>query len=995
MKKGRKVISPFSVVLLMGALALIGVFSLTRLDVQYLPDTAGTDISVSYSCNGASADWLEAEVTSRIEGVLVGLSGCTGIQSYSQDGSGNILLTFGKGTDMEAVRLEAVTQIRNLYPFLPKGMDFPVISNGSNKDKDRVAISYILKGSLPAGDMARYARHHLLTPLSSLESIDAVSISGAMPYRWVVSFNPDILSTTGISPSNLAAAIREAHADASVGMVHTHEGRLSARLIGNRSDSFGKIPVRSTNGEIWFLQDLATWRYEEPLPSSYFRVNGLNAIYLSISLAEGANLLTSIRKIKQRMDTLQATLPEGVSVSIAYDSSEYFRSELQRIFLRTGLCIIILLLFVFLISRSWRYLIVIMSTLTVNLLSSIAFYSLFSIPIHIYTLAGITVSLGIVIDTSIVMADHYKRKKDRKVFPALLSATVTTVGALLLTTLLPEEELVNLSDFIKVIVMNLSISLIVAYLFIPSLIDLIFPETEKRAMGFIKKRRLVKFSNHYRTCLAWCIRYRWLLVLIVTLSTIWPMWRLNKLFDWKYFHRQPQRQELYIQAGMQEGCTVAQLNGVVRQIESYLAGFDEIESFITRINSYDNATITVHFTPEVEKTAFPLRLKEQITTIAMANGGAMWDVSGIDENGFHIDFLETPRTNRIILTGYQYRDLVKYAEELKDYLNRNPRVSGSEIRSGGASHPPRTSLLVNYDFERMAIRNITPYLYHNQLSSQLWESHAGTILWNDEKTDVILRSSQEERYDRWNIHNSPLLIDSAQVVLRNVGHIKKEQAGLDIIRINQSYQLDVCFSFIGNEKQLLKTLRDAVDYMNQGVLPIGYKAQDFSGLLQITSPDRYYWLLGLILIFVGVVLSISFESFRLPFSVLIMIPVSYTGVFCAFGLLPFPFDQGGFAAMVLLGGIVVNAGIYITMAWLLSGGNGILCRKDRIRLYVKVFSYKITPILLTVISTVLGLIPFLLGPEDVFWFSFAVGTISGMLFSIPALLFLFPAFLLR
>ena len=132
-----------------------------------------------------------------------------------------------------------------------------------------------------------------------------------------------------------------------------------------------------------------------------------------------------------------------------------------------------------------------------------------------------------------------------------------------------------------------------------------------------------------------------------------------------------------------------------------------------------------------------------------------------------------------------------------------------------------------------------------------------------------------------------------------------------------------------------------------------------------------------------VMLSMTFESLRLPLAVIFMVPISFIGVFLAFGLSDLAFDQGGFAAFVMLCGIVVNAGIYIVLTYKEKG-------------YLKAFSLKITPITLTIISTVLGLIPFLTdGPQEVFWFDFAIGTISGMVFSVIAVILVLPVFVVR
>ena len=146
-------------------------------------------------------------------------------------------------------------------------------------------------------------------------------------------------------------------------------------------------------------------------------------------------------------------------------------------------------------------------------------------------------------------------------------------------------------------------------------------------------------------------------------------------------------------------------------------------------------------------------------------------------------------------------------------------------------------------------------------------------------------------------------------------------------------------------------------------------------------------------------LAMSFESMRYPLAVIFMIPVSFIGLFLVFGLSDFSFDQGGFAAFVMLCGVVVNAGIYLVSTWRSQMRRYMTHRADSVRLlyaYVRAWNHKINPIMLTILSTILGLLPFLAdGPDEVFWFDFAIGTIGGMVFSVIALIFVLPVSLLR
>ena len=993
---GHRIIPPFSAVLLMVALSVVGIVSLPRLKVQYAPSTQGRSLQVSYSLPDASPEIVEAEVTSRIEGVLSGIRSVTDVESNSWKGGGSVSLTFRRGTDLEAARFEMASAIRNVYSSLPKGLTYPSISRSGGSGRGQTALVYTLKGPMPSQEIERYARERLLSPLSALKDVDRVSLTGATPFHWVITFDAEKAYSAGISASEIATAFRNARSGALLGMTRTPDGLMAVRLDGDLSDDFGAIPVKNVGGHVVFLRDLATWQYKESEPQSYYRVNGLNTINLSVGLVEGANLLAAVDAIQARMASLQTVFPDEITASVSYDSSEYVRDELKRIYFRTGLCLLILLLFVFIVSRSWRYVLIVSATLAVNILTAIAIYAFAGLPIHIYTLAGITVSLGIVIDTSIVMIDHYRYWLDRRVFPSLVAATATTIGALLTVLLLPENERANLTDFIWVIVINLALSLAVAWLFIPSLMSFLPLRAFSGQKALQTRRRAVRFNHAYASYIDWGVRHRWILLLVAAAGFAWPAYRFSKIIDRSAFYRQPERKQLYIRAGMPEGCTVAQLNDVVKSMENYLAGFDGIETFTTQISSFDNAEIIVTFTPEAERTGFPLQLKGQVTGMAINFGGATWQVYGIDENGFNNNVLSSYKSNRISLTGYQYQDLVRYAEMVIERLSRNRRVSAPEIWSGRASSRPRTEFNLDYDFGRMMAAGIDPYAYYGVLASRLWESDAGSVVKDGILTDVVLRSSEADSYDLWHVLNAPVDVDSLKVTLSRMGSIEKHFTGRDIRRFNQSYQLDVCFDFIGSFELAKRTTEDAVNYMNNEVLPVGFKAESNLGGWFDNHKDRYFWLLGLILAVLVVMLSVTFESLRLPWPVLGMIPVSYIGLFLVFCFSTLSFDQGGFAALVMLSGIVVNAGIYLTTTWQRFGGPSAASGRESIRLYVKSFSHKIVPIFLTILSTVLGLLPFLSdGPEEVFWFDFAAGTIGGMIFSVLALVFFFPPMLVR
>lgn len=689
---------------------------------------------------------------------------------------------------------------------------------------------------------------------------------------------------------------------------------------------------------------------------------------------------------------------------------------------------------------------IISTTLLVDLLAAVVIYKVTGLSIHIYTLAGITVSLGIIIDSAIVMADHYAYYHDRSVFPALLGATATTIGALCIVLLLPEEDKKNLADFSKVIIINLTVALVTAYAFIPSLIDRFPVRRSAYSLSVRRRRHVLAFDRGYTSFIRTGRRFRWVAVLVLIFSFGIPLCLLpekvaekvpeeqrnfwqrtyNKVMGWgpyannrkevdswlggsfalfdkaldrSDFFREPGRNVLNITAGMPEGCTVAQLNDVIKPMENFLSKFDEVELFKTSIYSSEYARIQVYFKPEYEKTALPSRLKSEVIAMAGNFGGATWRVSGIDNSYFNNDVTGIYRSSQIELSGYNYDQLSAYADQLIGLLSENRRVSSPDIASGNNGFA-RDEYHIGYDFEKMSVLGISPYSYYSTLYARLYDSPCATVMMEGTPTCVVVRSDDADRFDLWNVCNSSIRVDSSRVKLAEVGSVRKRKTGVSICRQDQSYTLKVAYDFVGSSRLSKQFEKSIVKKMNDEILPVGYKAAAPSWDFSEARRAQYSWLLLLVAAIIFTMSAMVFESLRLPFAVILMIPISFIGVFLLFGLTDFTFDQGGFASLVMLSGIVVNAGIYLVNEFL-----GIRKRRSPAALqddrrlvhdYVRAFNHKIHPILLTVISTLLGLVPFLFdGPQDVFWFAFAVGTMSGLVFSLIALLCYMPLFALK
>ena len=1037
----------FSVILIMTVLMFIGALCIPRLNVQYRPVEENLNLSVSFSCPG-SARVVEQEVTSVIEGALNTVAGVSNISANSRQGGGYINLTFKKGTNMETTRFDVSTRMRQIRSKMPDNFRYRVSgSAGGGGRNSQQILRYTINADMPAVEIVRYAKEHLVTPLSRIDGVEGVTTSGGTPFEWVLTFDPNSLRAVGMGPGNLSDALNRYFQNSIVGTEIMEDRLMLVRLkTRNLTGELEQIPVGTVNGRMYYMGDFATVQYREQTPDSYTRINGLNTITLYVSALEGINTITVTDAVKKKMEELKKSLPDNYAIKLNYDASEHLNNEIRKIFMRALISLAILLLFVLIVSRSFRYLTVIGLTIVVNLLSAVIFYNVFGVDIEIYSMAGITVSLGIIIDTAIVIADHYTYYGNRKVMFSITGALLTTIAALMLVFFLPEDSRMNLTDFIWVIVINLTLSMIIAFMFVPSLLQYI-PLKNK---GVVKntmrrRRRLVRVSAFYERMTSWNRTHKWIYVVAIILvfgipiqllpgqlrhkdpekwgdltkgglvglynSTLGSKWYQRNRTWFEYplggtfnlfqkhsggrysFYREDEETEkvLNVTANLAEGQTVQQLNDIVREMENWLQQFPEISDFYTNLTG-TSGTLEIHFRDEYQKTRFPIELKQKLWAKAVRYGGATWSIPslGDDDPPLNNNVNRTNWSHSFNLYGYNYDLLYRYAEDMIDSLKQNRRVNGQAgFTSGYYGGYVNTEFFMELDREKLVRQGTDLNRYLTFLHEQLYDSETSRVFDGRNNTPVRLVSSDKDYYDLWHIRNDMVRTDSTNTRLSDLGSIEKRRTGLSIERSNQEYQISVGYEFIGSYELQNKMERDLIERFNES-LPMGFHAGTASRYSWWTPEKQRTVLIFVVGIVIFMICAAMFESLKVPLVIVLLIPISFIGMFLAYPIFHVSFGQGGFAAMIMLCGITVNAGIYLTSEYrTISAAKGNIGLKT----YVKAFNRKIVPTMLTILSTVLGLIPFLIdGRESSFWFSFAVGVMSGMLFSVIAIVLIMPVF---
>ena len=1063
--------SAFTLIVAFVCVALVGLALVPLLPVKLNPSRTLPGFTVRFSMPGTSARVVEMTATSKLEAMLARVKGIRGIYSTSGNGWGSISVNLDKHVDAAVARFEASTIIRQTWPELPDGVSYPYIQMQSpGQSSQSPFMAFTINAPATPVLIQQYAEEHIKTRLAQLPGIYKINLSGATPMEWRLEYDSEQLRTLGISTDDIREAVRLHYQKEFMGTYDVEQGALDKQWIRlalvpesenkdfepeSRDFDAGRIQVKMKDGRIIGLNELVKVSRVEEQPQSYYRINGLNSIYLSVVAEETANQLALSKEVKAYMDGIRSLLPAGYEIHTSYDATEFIREELDKIYLRTGVTVAILLLFVLLITFSPKYLFLIVVSLSVNMAIAVIFYYAFGLEMQLYSLAGITVSLNLVIDNTIVMSDHYLRRGNRKAFMSVLAATLTTIGALAIIFFLDEKIRLNLQDFAAVVIINLGVSLLVALFFVPSLIDKIGLKRRKktslsklgRRMGSMrsfmwirsKMRRVpVYFSRFYGWLIRILCRWRVAVCILLLLAFGLPVFLLpekmkgddkwaeaynktlgtstykekvkpvvdkalggtlrlfvQKVYEGSYFTRN-EEVVLHANANLPNGSTLEQMNTLVKKMETYLSGFKEIKQFQTSVESARRASIHIYFTKEHQKSGFPYTLKANMIGKALQLGGGDWSIYGLQDQGFSNNVRENAGSFRVKMYGYNYDELYAQAEKLKEKLLSHRRIREVTIGSDFSWwKDDYMEFYFNLDKRRMAEEGIGAGRLFSAIRPVYGRNmEIGSVVTEEGTEKIKLSSRQSEERDVWAMQYYPFEAGGKEYKLSELATVEKGQMPQEVAKENQQYRLCLQYEYIGSSEQGNKLLKKDLEEFNE-LLPMGYTAKSEENNWSWGGKDnKQYRLLLIVIAIIFFITSILFNSLKQPLAIIFVIPVSYIGVFLTFYWFKLNFDQGGFASFVLLCGITVNASIYI-----LNEYNSIRKRFPRLsplRAYVKAWNTKIIPIFLTVASTILGFIPFMVGAEkEGFWFPLAAGPIGGLIMSVIGVFVFLPVLTLK
>lgn len=1038
----RSIERPVAVSMAYLTVAALGIFAWRNIPIELLPDTSLPQLTITAEWPGSSAEVVEAFLTSPIEAEVQRVRGVEKVTSTSEEGQARITVEFDIDTDMEFARLELSERMASVQAVLPVGARRPNVEQyvpEEFEDQTSPLLRYTVTGPYMLEAIREWVVDEVEPELGQVEGVGIVVTYGGRDRVLFIELDEARIQAIGLRPDRVRQAVADLEVISEAGAVLTNDGRLRTLAIRERAaniDEVRQLPVLMDQGRVVRVDDVGRVfdTFEEP--RSYYRIDGFPAVAMYIYKAPRVNSVATADRVKAAVDELAPRAPRGVRFILDADQSEDIRAQLSdlrtRALISAGIVLIVLLLFL----RSIRAAVVVFSTVAFAMLITINLIYFGGLTLNVLTLMGLAMGFGMVVDNAIVVFENIDRLRRqgmpvleaarqgaREVVLPILAATGTTVVVVIPFVYLQGELRIYYVPLAIVVGLSLTASLFVAFTFIPAVGAKLFSTAKRTAgprpgtdggkpgagergrerpptpavsdsavpdAGAAKRLWIVRL---YGGLIRLSLRHAWVTV-VLTLAMLGGSYHL---FD-KYVSRGMiwrgwgnERTYIDILIRQPRGEELEHTDQVARYFEERLRRMPEIEQFTSDVNAA-NARIRIEFPEELEWTAVPLAIQEELVQYSLLFGGTDVRVYGRGPSFYGGGGGSAPNYSITVL-GYNYEKVREIAEDLGRRLERISRVREVDTNSSGRwfDRDRATELVLDVDRGSLALHSLSAADVVNFVGSTVrGRTYTQTVRVGGEEMQISVKLDDHDDMDLLRL--SETLIPAANgenVRIGDIATLDERRVLSQVVRENQQYRRYVSYEFRGPTK-LGDVYRDAVIAATD--LPPGYTIegrQEWDWGLE--EAEQIYGVLIVSIFLIYMVTAAVFESIKQPFYVLLTVPMALIGVFLMFFYTNANFTREAYIGVIMMAGIVVNNAI------LLVDHVNQLRRVHGLRMtdaLVRGATERVRPILMTSLTTICGLLPLVLFAENAnanIWNALGFALIGGLSSSTFLVLTVTPA----
>lgn len=1003
---------PVTTALVFIAFAIFGVFSFMKTSIAQYPDFDANVIMVMSSYPGASAADVETNLTKVLENGLNGVSNLKDLTSRSKENISILILEFNYGVDIEEATNDVRDKLDMINSSLPDQATTPVIFKFSADDMPILILSATAEESLPGLD--KILDDKVSTPLARVKGVGTVSVTGAPTREIQVYCDPNKLQAYGLSIATVSGIISSENRNVPSGNIDIGSESYSLRIQKEFKDpsELLNIVVGYKNGDAVYLKDVATVRDGQQEKEQEAVTNGRRSAQIVIQKQSGTNTVNVIKGIKNELKKIEKTLPTDIHIETVVDSSDNIINSINSLKETIIITFILVMLVVYVFLGRWRATLIIVLTIPISLLASLVYLFATGNTLNIISMSALSIAIGMVVDDAIVALENITTHLERGEKPkqaaihgteevgiSIVASTLTMLAVFLPLTLVTGMSGIMFRQLGWIVSIIMFVSLASSVALVPMLCSRML--SNKRHDSKLYKifftpidKALNAISEGYAYIINWAVRHRKTVVFSALAIFVAVLGLLGPHIKSEYFPHSDQGRltvSIELNAGTSQEVTgefARNFYNRVREqvpeikISSYTYGKADSDNAFASMQTNGSNVISMNI--NLGSMELRKRSASEIADIIRADIREYPEIhKGTVTEG--MGGMGGAATVDVEIYGYDFATTDRVAKDIQARMLADQ--SFAQVTLSRDQYTPEYQ--VDFDRVKLAANGLNTTTAAASVSAAMSGSVGSFYREDGEEYDIRVRYAPEFRTSVEDIENIIIYTPAgAGIKIKDLGKVVETEVPPTIERKNRQRMIKVSGVIEGGHAMSEGVLA-AQTAINEANIPSELSAKvagDYED-----QQDMFVdliTLMVLIVILVYMVMASQFESFMSPFVIMFSVPFALVGVIFGLWLTNTALGVMAMIGLLILIGIVVKNGI-VLIDYL------ILCRERGMNILdaaVTAARSRLRPILMTTLTTVLGMIPMAIGTGEgsEMWRSLGVTVAWGLSVSTVVTLVLIP-----
>ena len=977
--------NPVTTALVFITLAIFGVFSLVSISLDRFPKFDANVIMVMSSYPGASAEDIETNLTKVLENSLNAVSDLKDISSTSKENISLITLKFVEGVDIDVATNDVRDKLDMVNSVLPDGASLPLIFKFSADDMPIMIMAATANESLNA--LEKILDDKVATPLARVSGVGTVSVAGAPQREIQVYCDPNKLEAYGLTVSGISSIIAAENRNMPSGTIDIGSNAYALRVEKEftNADQMLDIVVGHVNGKSIYLRDVA--RVEDSIEERYQEayINGTPGAQIIIQKQADANAVNVIKGVKKEMKKIEKNLPSDIKITTVMDSSDNILNTLNSLKETILVTFLIVMLVVYLFLGRWRATFIIVLAIPISLLASLMYLWATGNTLNIVSMSALSIAIGMVVDDAIVVLENISTHLERGAKPkeaavhatqevgiSVIASTLTMLAVFMPLTMIKGMAGIMFKQLGWITSIIMIVSTIGALTLIPMLCSQFLrykPKTGKLhdAIFGTFNKFVDKISAGYGRMIRWCIGHRTWVAVIALVAFVGTIVGLAPMVKTDFFPSSDQGR-ITVQLELPAGTGQEITRNLAHEIhDKFRARIPEIVNCSYSLGQADsdnafasmqnNGTHVVSYNVNIGSMELRERSQAEIANVIrdVLKEYPEFKKIRVTEGGGGMG--GGASTADVEIYGYDFETTDRVAKEVQAKMLETGAFA--QVLLSRDEYTPEYQ--VDFDREKLAINGLNTTTASSFFSAAMNGSTQSFYREDGDEYDIRVRYAPEFRTSIEDIENIIVYNNMGKGVrIKELGTVVETLSPPSIQRKNRERLITVS-GVVANGVALSDAVAAADKALAETDIPselsveIGGSYED----QQETFGDLFL-LLAMIIILVYVVMASQFESFMSPFVIMFSVPFAFVGVIMGLVISGTPLGVMGMIGILILMGIVVKNGIVLIDYTILMRERGYSIEESS----VIAANSRLRPILMTTLTTVLGMIPMAVGKGE-------------------------------